>query len=58
MNPCANTESWPMWTFVLFAVLSHARGTALLLREVLSWLTRRHRIRRNGRVLRDMDRTP
>ena len=43
-GPCFDTESAPVWFFVLFAVLSHARGTVLLLREVLSWLRRR----RNG----------
>jgi hypothetical protein len=54
MEPCYPADSWPMWTFVLFAVLSHARGTALLLREVLSWATRKRRARKNARVLRDL----
>jgi len=38
-GPCVG-PSGPkaFWAFVLLAILSHARGTVLLMREALSWL--------------------
>jgi hypothetical protein len=37
-GPCVGpTGPYAFWAFVVFALLSHARGTALLLREVLTW---------------------
>lgn len=50
--PCTAPDSWPVWTFIVVAVLSHARGTALLVREVLSWLTARHERRGRRRTPR------
>ena len=34
-SPCVNGPY--VWLFVVLAILSHARGVALLLREVASW---------------------
>lgn len=39
-GPCFDTDSLPVWVFVAVAVLSHARGTALLIREVAHFLGR------------------
>lgn len=39
-SPCFDTDSLPMWAFVVVAVLSHARGTALLMREAALFLGR------------------
>lgn len=48
-GPCTDFNSWPTWAFVLFAVLSHARGTALLMREAALFLGRFVRRRRELR---------
>lgn len=40
MDQCINFNSTPVWLVVLMAVLSHARGTALLMKAVGLFLWR------------------
>lgn len=35
--PCTDGATVQIWMFLVIAVLSHARGTVLLMREVFSW---------------------
>jgi len=50
-GPCIGPSGpYAFWAFIVFALLSHARGTVLLMREVLSWLTGRRRRRGRGRT--------
>jgi len=55
--PCSEVSlnTWPVWAIVGMAVLSHARGTVLLVREVgLVWGSfRRRRLDRKRRRMRD-----
>lgn len=39
--PFTGLESVPVWFLVVTAVLSHARGTVLLLREIRLWFLKR-----------------
>lgn len=52
MEPCwwDNAGQMPVIVFLVVAVLSHARGTALLMREALSWFERRRERRRRRRT--------
>lgn len=48
-GPCFDVNTWPTWAFVAVAILSHARGTALLMREAGLFLGRFVRRRRELR---------
>lgn len=51
-GPCELSASYGVWVFLVVAMLSHARGTVLLLREARSWFfemrSRRRRTRTPG----------
>jgi hypothetical protein len=51
MLQCDEFNTYGLWGFVVLAVLSHARGTVLLMREARLWFRRR-----NGRAARARDR--
>lgn len=42
------SENYGVWVVLAMAVLSHARGTVLLMREARSWFLALRRRRNNG----------
>jgi len=37
-GPCTNLNTWPVWAVVAMALLSHLRGSVLVIREVMAFL--------------------
>jgi len=43
MEPCTVGNKWALAAFLVFAVLSHGRGTILLVREVCGFIGRKRK---------------
>ena len=51
-GPCQVPSSAPLWVFLVLGFLAHARGAALLLREVALWAAKRRRHSRRSKTPR------
>jgi len=49
MDPCSVADGWGLTAFIVLAIVSHARGTTLLLKEAFGLLGERRRRNRRCR---------